>query len=254
MELTRTSGPLFCVVAPAIKHWPLLTLIGNQGMLRHAAVTDGAWLLLIFKVAQRGNDPGRARLAAVCTFNHNNASKLHPEQVQRHELQTERSALTKLVTHYSAACVCLWSGLHSHCPNSDWPKKKKKKRRLGVLIKIDQPKASDTPRRAAAVFCDRYSSRYADDSRVSQWIWFHSGGARGGRGLFSLCTVLTLSLFSVHLSLFFLLLIHGSHLPWVGPIAPSVSQQSKQRKANSPHYFPVSSPPPCRSSLLFDSR
>lgn len=158
-------------------------------MLRHAAVTDAAWLLFVFKVAQRGNDPGSVRLAAVCTFNHNNASKLHPEQVQRHEPQIELSALTKLVTHYSAACVCLWSGLHSHCPNSDWPKKKKekKKRRLCLLRKIAQPKASDTPRRAAAVFCDRYSSRYADDSRVSQWIWFHSrGGERRARTVFPL--------------------------------------------------------------------
>lgn len=159
-------------------------------MLRHAAVTDAAWLLFVFKVAQRGNDPGSVRLAAVCTFNHNNASKLHPEQVQRHEPQIELSALTKLVTHYSAACVCLWSGLHSHCPNSDWPKKKKgKKKKAAVSSQKDCPTKSlrhSPPRRCCLLWSLLFQIRWRLQSESVNLISQQGGGERRARTVFPL--------------------------------------------------------------------
>lgn len=167
-------------------------------MLRHAAVTDAAWLLFVFKVAQRGNDPGSVRLAAVCTFNHNNASKLHPEQVQRHEPQIELSALTKLVTHYSAACVCLWSGLHSHCPNSDWPKKKKgKKKKAAVSSQKDCPTKSlrhSPPRRCCLLWSLLFQIRWRLQSESVNLI-SQQGGREEGEDCFP-SALSSLSVFS----------------------------------------------------------
>lgn len=157
------------------------------------------------------------------------------------------------MTHHSAACICLCKGLHSHCLNSDWPKGG-----CVFLGKIAQPQVPTLP---TALLVSFVIATLSDKLTTSEWVSEFDFTVGGKRSVFSLhcplraLLVLTLSLFSVHLSLYFLLLLLLSStasisLGWAP--APSVSQQSKHRRLTLPllSCFSLIS---CCFSLCFDS-